>query len=162
MPKIIKNTTIVDDAWQVLGQDEPLPRTGDCFIPLARWRDDAHVAEYAGGQKGLWLAADTEITEVAPYLEQAAKIAIDFPAFTDGRGYSLARLLRERYGYQGEIRAVGDVLRDQLFFMARCGFDAFAVRADKNIEDALLGLGDFSEAYQVSVERPQPLFKRRA
>mgnify|MGYP000952791485 CR=1 FL=1 len=162
MPKIIKNTTIVDDAWQVLGQDEPLPAMGDCFIPLARWRDDARVAEYTGGQKGLWLAADADITDVAPYLEQAAKVAIDFPAFTDGRGYSLARLLRERYAYQGEIRAVGDVLRDQLFFMARCGFDAFAVRADKNIEDALLGLGDFSEAYQVSVERQQPLFKRRA
>lgn len=88
-------------------------------------------------------------------------IAVNFPAFTDGRGFSSARLLRERYGYKGEIRAIGDVLRDQLFFMRRCGFDAYAIRADRSPEDALVSLDDFSEVYQTSVEQPLPLFRRR-
>jgi uncharacterized protein (DUF934 family) len=87
---------------------------------------------------------------------------VNFPKFADGRGYSTARLLRERYGYHGEIRAIGDVLHDQLFFMKRCGFDAYAVRADKDIEAALAGFDDFSDAYQAAVDQPQPLFRRRA
>ena len=86
---------------------------------------------------------------------------MNFPKFADGRGYSIARLLRERYAYRGEIRAIGDVLQDQLFFMKRCGIDAYAVRADKDIEAALTGLRDFSEAYQAAVDQPQPLFRRR-
>jgi uncharacterized protein (DUF934 family) len=86
---------------------------------------------------------------------------VHFPTFTDGRGYSTARLLRERYGYRGELRAVGDVLRDQLFYLSRVGFDAFALRQDQDAEGALASLADFSESYQASVERPQPLFRRR-
>ena len=79
----------------------------------------------------------------------------------DGRGYSIARLLRERYGWRGELRAIGDVLRDQLFYLTRCGFDAFELRAGQDAQAALTALADFSEAYQSSVERPQPLFRRR-
>ena len=86
---------------------------------------------------------------------------VNFPQFTDGRGYSIARLLRERYGWRGELRAIGDVLRDQLFYLSRCGFDAFALRDDQDPHAALTAFDDFSEAYQASVERPQPLFRRR-
>jgi uncharacterized protein (DUF934 family) len=86
---------------------------------------------------------------------------VNFPSLTDGRGYSIARLLRERYGYVGELRAVGDVQRDQLFNLARCGFDAFLLRKDEDADGALAALEEFSEAYQASVERPQPLFRRR-
>ena len=88
-------------------------------------------------------------------------IAVNFPKYGDGRGYSIARLLRERHGYQGELRAVGDVQRDQLYYLSRCGFDAFLLREDAGAGDALAALEDFSEAYQASVERPQPLFRRR-
>ena len=88
-------------------------------------------------------------------------IAVDFPVFSDGRGYSAARLLRERYGFQGELRAIGDVLRDQLYYLAHCGFNAFAVRADRDIEDAFRGLSDFSDNYQATWARPAPLFRRR-
>ncbi len=77
-------------------------------------------------------------------------IAVDFPKFTDGRGYSIAYNLRKRLGYTGELRAIGDVLRDQLFYMQRVGFNAFATRPDRSIHDALKGLTDFSEAYQAS------------
>ena len=94
-------------------------------------------------------------------LDDVTRVEVNFPSFTDGRGYSIARLLRERHGYGGELRAVGDVQRDQVFYLARCGFDAFQLREGEDAEAALAALGDFSEAYQASVERPQPLFRRR-
>ncbi|MGH8686957.1 MAG: DUF934 domain-containing protein [Burkholderiales bacterium] len=94
-------------------------------------------------------------------LGSAERVEVNFPKFTDGRGYSIARLLRERHGYRGEIRAVGDIQRDQVFYLSRVGFDAFLLREGEDADDALAALGDFSEAYQASVERPQPLFRRR-
>ena len=90
-----------------------------------------------------------------------ALIAVDFPAFKDGRGYSTAWLLRSRYGWTGELRAIGDVLRDQMFFYKRVGFNAYAVREDKDIEEALIGLNDFSDVYSGSIDQPIPLFRRR-
>ena len=98
---------------------------------------------------------------VAHRLGTVAHVQVNFPSFTDGRGYSIARLLRERHGYRGELRAVGDVQRDQLFNLARCGFDAFLLREGEDAQAALDALQDFSEAYQASVERPLPLFRRR-
>ena len=98
---------------------------------------------------------------VADRLGAAARVEVNFPRFSDGRGYSIARLLRERHGFTGELRAVGDVQRDQLFYLARCGFDAFLLRDGQDAGESLAALNDFSEAYQASVERPQPLFRRR-
>ena len=98
---------------------------------------------------------------LAGRLDGLERIEVNFPSLTDGRGHSIARLLRERHGYRGELRAVGDVQRDQLFYLARCGFDAFLLRDGEDAAAALAALGDFSEAYQASVERPQPLFRRR-
>lgn len=98
---------------------------------------------------------------VAARLAAAARVDVHFPRFTDGRGYSIARLLRERFGYRGELRAVGDVRRDQLFYLSRVGFDAFLLPEGEDGEAALAALRDFSEAYQASVDRPQPLFRRR-
>lgn len=95
-------------------------------------------------------------------LSGAARVEVSFPKFGDGRGYSIGRLLRERYGYKGELRAVGEVARDHLFYMESCGFNAFLLREGENVEEALTGFGDFSEAYQASVANPVPLFRRRA
>ena len=92
----------------------------------------------------------------------AGVIAINFPKFGDGRGYSIARLLRERYGYKGELRAVGEVARDHLHAMAQCGFDAFQLREGENPQEALKAFGDFSEQYQATTAQPLPLFRRRA
>jgi uncharacterized protein (DUF934 family) len=88
-------------------------------------------------------------------------VAVNFPKFGDGRGYSIARLLRERYGYRGELRAVGQVARDNLYFMAQCGFDAFQLRESEDPQEALAAFNDFSETYQATAARPQPLFRRR-
>ena len=84
-----------------------------------------------------------------------------FPKFGDGRGYSIARLLRERCGYRGELRAIGDVLYDHLYFMEQCGFDAFALRDDQDAREALAVFATFSDGYQTSVLRSSPLFRRR-
>ena len=99
---------------------------------------------------------------LAGALGGARVIAVNFPKFGDGRGYSIGRLLRERYGFQGELRAVGEVARDHLYAMAQCGFDAFELRAGEDAQEALAAFGDFSENYQATAARPEPLFRRRA
>ncbi|HTP61826.1 MAG TPA: DUF934 domain-containing protein [Burkholderiales bacterium] len=88
-------------------------------------------------------------------------IAVNFPKYGDGRGYSIARLLRERYGYKGELRAVGVVARDHLQLMAQCGFDSFQLREGEDVQAALAAFGDISESYQATAAQPVPLFRRR-
>jgi uncharacterized protein (DUF934 family) len=99
---------------------------------------------------------------VADRLDRVARVEVNFPKFGDGRGYSIARLLRERYGYKGELRAVGEVVRDHLYYMENVGFDAFLLREGEDPVEALTGFDDFSEAYQATATRPVPLFRRRA
>lgn len=168
MPKIIKHDRVVDDAWQVLRLEAEdtaaavaLPTTPTLF-PLAVWLARRDELQGRQASAGVWLESGEQPEALAGQLDQLPIVAINFPKFADGRGYSTARLLRERYGYVGEIRAIGDVLRDQLFFMKRCGFDAYAVRADKDIEAACAGLRDFSATYQAAADQPLPLFRRRA
>lgn len=167
MPKIIKNQQIVDDHWQVLklgdgetAESVALP-AAPTLLPLSVWLARKQELVSRDQQIGVWLDSHEDPKALAGDLDHFALIGVNFPKFTDGRGYSSARLLRERYGFKGEIRAIGDVLQDQLFLMKRCGIDAYAVRADKNIEAALAGLNDFSESYQAAVDQPQPLFRRR-
>ena len=167
MPDIIKNTRIVEDTWNILklGDDDnpasvPLP-TGPTLIPLTVWQARRSEIASAGAPIGIWLDSHEGPETIADDLARFTVIGVNFPKFTDGRGYSIARLLRERYGYRGELRAIGDVQQDQLFLLKRCGFDAFAVRADKDIRTALAGLDDFSETYQAAVDQPLPLFRRR-
>ena len=98
---------------------------------------------------------------VAGAVGLAGVIAVNFPKFSDGRGYSIGRLLRERYGYKGELRAVGEVARDHLHAMEQCGFNAFQLREGEDPQEALTGFGDFSDSYQATAARPEPLFRRR-
>lgn len=139
MPRIIRQQKIV-------AQPE-----GEELVPLAQWN----------GEPAVLLGPADDPVALADRLDALHVIAIDFPQFTDGRGYSIARLLRERYGFKGEIRAVGEVLPDNISYLARCGFDAFAPTDAAYLNQSLNRFADFSEAYQSSVERPQPLFRRR-
>lgn len=164
MQRIIKNGEVINETWHLLAKDATLdgmPNCDDLIVPLALWREHAHALKARDGGLGVWLEAGEEIEEIADQLEHFQVIALNFPAFTDGRHSSTAYMLRTRYGYTGEVRAIGDVLRDQMFALKRCGFDAFAVREDKDPYDALKGLDDFSEVYQASADQPLPLFRRR-
>jgi uncharacterized protein (DUF934 family) len=164
--QIIKGREVVADDWTVLRLEESeAPDTvevpaGKLIVPLTVWQAQREALVGRAGQIGLWFAPDELATAVKDDLDKFAVVAIDFPKFSDGRGYSIAFNLRKRLGYLGELRAIGDVLRDQLFQMQRCGFDAYATRQDRNIQDALKGLTVFSETYQASVDQPLPLFRR--
>lgn len=165
MSHLIKNGALVANPWQAVslpaeGETVTIP-AGPVLLPLSVWKDKR--AELAGrSELGLWLEPADDLAAIAADLPQFEVIAIHFPKFVDGRGYSLARLLRERYGFTGEIRAVGDVLHDQLYFMARVGFDAFALRGEKNVQLALDGaFKTFTTPYQHAADVKEPLFRRR-
>lgn len=175
MPSIIKKHQeeylVVDDPWKLLrippGETAETVRLPlwPLLVPVSVWRarrTELIVREYEyGWPVGVWLAPDKGPETIAADLDDFPVIAIDFPKFTDGRGYSTARLLRERYRYRGELRAVGDVGRDQLFFLARAGFDAFVLKPGEDPHAALKGLRDFSVTYQGAADDPLPLFRRR-
>ena len=145
MTRIIKNGALVPDLWKRVEAGAALPADeAPLILPLPMW-----LARRGGRDPaltGVWLAPDDDPDALLPALAELPVIAIHFPVFTDGRGYSLARLLRGRHGYAGELRAVGDVLRDQLYFLQRCGFDSFALRADQPPDEALAAFHDYSWA----------------
>lgn len=165
MAEIIRNDAVVADDWQILHSSDEMPLAphtlpdGRIVVPLAFWL--RHAGELVRrGNAGVWLAGNEEPAPLASWLPALGLVAVDFPKFTDGRGYSIAYLLRSRLGYLGELRAIGDVLADQLFYLRRVGFDSFAVRADKDIHRALSTLKPFSDVYQGSWDNPVPAFRR--
>ncbi len=161
MENILRGRALSADSWRKLEDGEPLTSAGDVLVPLPRWLSERSDLRDRAGRVGLWLETGDDPGAIATALDDVALIAVHFPRFSDGRGYSIARLLRERCGYRGELRAVGDVQRDQLFYLMRCGFDSFALNSREEAAAAAVAFDDFSEAYQASVERPVPLFRRR-
>lgn len=159
--RVIKDNKIVEDSWQRVELSEELPE-GDVIFPFNYWREHRDELQQHNGKLGICLNGDDEVEDLADEIDQFDLVALEFPKFNDGRCYSHARLLRERYAYAGELRAVGDVLRDQLFYMKRCGIDSFQVREDKDIEDALKGLSDFSVTYQTAADGALPIYKVRS
>ncbi|MEN3974397.1 DUF934 domain-containing protein [Emcibacter sp. SYSU 3D8] len=159
--QIIKGRTIVEDGWQHVEDGAPLPE-GKIIVSLSRWRTEreALIGRRNSGL-GIQLASSEHAEDIAADLDNFEVVALNFPIFRDGRAFTTARLLRERYGFKGELRATGDVLRDQIFFMHRVGFDAFEVRPDRSIEDALKAFDDFTVTYQPSTDQDQPLWRRR-
>lgn len=132
------------------------------LLPYPLWEaEGAAICASLGIEVGAWVREEDDLASIAERTADLTLIAVHFPRFTHGRGYSIARLLRGRYGYTGELRAIGDVLRDQMFYLSRVGFDAFELRADQDPQQALHALRDFSEVYQASADRPVPLFRRR-
>jgi uncharacterized protein (DUF934 family) len=157
---LIRNRAIATDSWRSL-EDGALPAEGDVVVPLAVWLSERERLLARTGRLGVLLQPNDEPALIADDLAHLALIAVHFPVFTDGRGYSTARLLRERYGWRGELRAVGDVQCDQLFYLARVGFDAFELRRGEDAATAAAAFDDFSETYQAAADQPLPLFRRR-
>jgi uncharacterized protein (DUF934 family) len=158
--QIIKDRQIIEDNWLVLPADAELPATGDYFVGLSLWNDSKRQ-QGRSGKLSLILRPGDDVATIQN-LAQATIIAIEFPKFTDGRGYSMARLLRERYGFTGELRAVGNVLRDQLLYMQRCGFTSFALQPGKDLQGALAAFEELSVRYQADANDSKPLFRRVA
>jgi uncharacterized protein (DUF934 family) len=162
MPQLLKDGNVIDNSWQLVDADTDALPQGDILISTSQWHKQQDVLADRAGAVGVWIDSHEEIEAFADGIIALPVIAINFPKFADGRGFSLARLLRERYGYSGEIRAIGEIIRDQLFLMQRCGFNGFAFDTELDLAEASKSLQDFSDAYQVAVDQPEPLFKRRA
>ncbi len=166
MPNLIKDGAVAQDNWTLLKEatgPEVLTalRGKQLIVPLAFWQLYREELESYEGALGLWLESDELVESIRNELSNFLVIALNFPVFTDGRSYSNARQLRQEYNYTGEIRAVGDVLRDQLYYMHQCGFTSFALRYDQDIESCLQAFSDFSENYQATTIKQVPLFGRR-
>jgi uncharacterized protein (DUF934 family) len=142
-----------------------IPASGKIIVPLSVFVERNHelTSRIAKGEVGVWLATH----ELLEYLIQQQAdlnvlpiIAVFVERFADGRIFSLGTLLRTRYGYKNELRAFGDVLRDQLFFLKRSGYTSFVIRQDRSAPEAIASLNDFSKPYQGAVDDPQPVFRR--
>lgn len=172
MAEIIRNGALHADDWEVLrlaeGQDAATVEVehGRWVVPFAVWQAQRErlAARAEAGVLGVWLAGGDDPAQLGDDLVRLQLVAVDFPKFADGRGYSIATLLRARLGYGGELRAIGNVLRDQFFFYLRCGFDVIQPQPGRysveQLQAALASLADFSEPYQGAVDRAEPLFRR--
>jgi uncharacterized protein (DUF934 family) len=127
---LVKQGKITTDLFVHVADGAELPDDGAILIPAARFLENAEVLSKRAGKLGVTWPNNRDLDDLVPYLDRIAVVALVFPSFRDGRAYSQARLLRERYGYEGELRATGQVLRDQFVFMLRAGFDAFEVKKD--------------------------------
>ena len=161
MSQVIRNRHVEDDRWETLPAEATTIPQGPVIVPLSLWK--AHRDELLARRQpvGVWLKPDDEPGELAGDVQVIPLIAVQFPKFTDGRGYSTASLLRRRYGYTGELRAFGDVGRDQLFYLKRVGFDSFALAPHRDPVAALDSFNDFTLKHQGSIDDPIPLFRKR-
>ncbi|MFO7550594.1 MAG: DUF934 domain-containing protein [Haliea sp.] len=154
MPRLIKQGQITSDPW--LPSEAEAETAPESHLPtLSQWLS---LADKAGS--AVQIEPGDGVSELLPALDAVRLVAVNFPLFTDGRGFSYARELRER-GYAGELRAVGAFLPDQLHYLRRCGFDTFQFSDESRLEEGLRQLDIFSEHYQGAIDEPQPLFRRR-
>lgn len=157
--QIIKDRKIVEDKCVHL-EDEAAIVSGLFTVSFARWQAERDILKDHQSGLGLRLMGEDALEEIVADLAHFSLIVLNFPAFTDGRCYSFARLLRDRYGYEGEIRAQGDILHDQLFYMTQCGINSFEMFNSNNLTGAMVAFDDFSESYQTTVLKPEPLYRR--
>ena len=149
------------DDWRLVADDAPVDVSRAVLLSLERWNREVDAGEIDLRRVGLRLETDDNVEALSGPFPNVRIIDLHFADFTDGRHYSNARLLRQRFGYQGELRASGDVTRDQVLYLARCGFNAFEMADDSQLEEALASLDDFSEYYQASADQALPLYRRR-
>ena len=161
---LIKSGRRVEDPWVYLDDDAPLPEHGPVIVGVARWQAERARLRRRGPPVGVRMKADQPPSLIADDIDRLHLIALEFPAFADGRAYSSARLLRERHGYAHELRAVGTVLRDQFMFMHRCGFDAFEVADQAAVDGWIEAMSEISVWYQPTGDgrAPVSVLRRRS
>lgn len=166
MPKLIKlhgdAADFANDAFTVATEEEGIPASGGVILSLAQFKAEGQALIDAGRLIGVLIAPDEAVEDIADDLPHLALVAISFPKYRDGRGYSSARILRERFGYDGEIRAVGDVLREQADHMVRCGFDAFEPADGSTPQQWLEATRRYAHVYQRSADTRLPAHAERS
>ncbi len=166
MPTLIKDGQVVDNPWSLLAKDVDLntalsDESSHIVVPFALWQEHKDSLMESGKAVAVCVDSDDDPYELANDVIDLPLICLNFPVFRDGRAFSAAAILRERLNYQGEIRAIGDVLRDQLFYMKKCGINSFDLADGVKVEQALAAFNEFSTSYMSTVEEPLPLFRRR-
>ena len=166
MPTLIKDGQVIDNPWQLIEKETAISTVladacNHLLIPLSLWQEHKTNLVESDKAVGIWLDSDDDPYALTKDISIFSLIAVNFPVFKDGRGFSTAAILRGRIEYQRELRAIGDVLRDQLFYMKKCGINSFEFNGEVKLEDALTAFNDFSTSYQSTVEDPLPLFRRR-
>lgn len=162
MSRILRRRAIVEDEWALSleGAAQP-PRGGKIIVPLARWRGERAQLEAGGASIGVLLANTEDVESVHAQIADRPLIALQFPVFTDGRALTQAVLLRNRLGFTGELRAVGDVVRDLVFWLGRCGFDAIVPRPDQDLQACVAALDEIRAAYQPAADGHSAVWARR-
>ncbi len=166
MQKLINKVSPIDNRWIILkvatGLEDLQAVPGkNLIVPFKFWQQFNDELPGYSGAIAIWLDSDEQAGQIGDRLHELPLVALNFPVFSDGRSYSNARELRQRFAYNGEIRAFGDVLRDQLYYMSQCGFDTFDLRADQDVAICLQAFEDFATGYQATIVEPTPLFRRR-
>lgn len=159
--QIVRDGHALDNDTLTLADDAALPASGRILVSLARWRKERDALLGSGCTVGVLIPNTEDVAALWAELQDRPFIAVHFPVWGDGRAFSQARVLRERFGYKGEIRATGDVARDQLQFMQRCGINAFGIRADQDPALCIKSLHDFDVAYQNAADGLQNVWALR-
>ncbi len=154
---LIKDGRIVEDDWVAVADGEPVPTDRPAIVTFERWQAERASFDGRNAALGVRVKSGTLAPAIAPDLNRFALVAIEFPKFRDGRGFSTARELRERFGYEGEIRAVGHVIPDQYRFLLRTGFTSAEAPENTNPESWARALTEITVAFQPSLDDPQPL-----
>ncbi len=158
---LLKDGKLIDDPWTHLPDEVAIPASGPVIVGLKRWREERDSLLKRKDPVGVRLQSDHTAGDVADDLDSLGVVALAFPVYRDGRAYTNARRLRERHGYKGEIRAIGNVLRDQYLFMLRCGFDALEVREGETEQDWLKATNAFTDVYQPAADDRETVLQRR-
>jgi uncharacterized protein (DUF934 family) len=158
---LLKNGTVDTDLYTDVSTADAIPETGAIIISLTQWQEQHNLLAKRSEALGIVLRSDEKPEAISNDLAHFDVIALEFPAFSDGRAYSYARLLRDRYGYAGELRAVGDVLLEQLHFMHRVGFNAFDIQSKDAAKAWEIAAADISVWYQPSSDNRTPVIKLR-
>ncbi|MBT4907006.1 MAG: DUF934 domain-containing protein [Rhodospirillaceae bacterium] len=152
---LIRDRALSEDSWRYIEDGEPVPSEGGAIVSLERWWTEREQLSGRNAPIGVRLHSDTAAESLVADIDRLDLVAVPFNQFKDGRGYSTARLLRERYGFTGELRAVGNILRDQLAFLERCGFDSFEYAGGTDAAEALTAFDEIDIVYQTATDRRQ-------
>lgn len=158
---LLKQGQVADDIWIKVADDAALPEDQPVLISYARWEAESKSLSQRNAPLGIILPNTLDVLSFGHEAGRFGLIMLDFPKFSDGRAYSQARLLRERFGYTGELRASGDVLRDQLLHMHRAGFDAYDIAHPDAAEVFAKALASFSAYYQPTGSSPLTVWRQR-